>query len=175
MSYSKWSCLFRVWNSSPTTHDFSVAPAILVSLIRYPSLKCFAIKFRRWVISKWAPLSCNLNVYTLVLIPLDFSYYLACLFSLLQSTYCPVSTGNTTTLSRIHISHISAVMISFCLFVCPFAHFKSNPWQEKSYQEILWGTSKVKAQDIFVHALRAKVTLQWPRRQAVRSLTLLLQ
>lgn len=66
-------------------------------------------------------------------------------------------------------------MISFCLFVHPFAHFKSNLWKEKSYQKILWGTFKVKAQDIFVCALRAKVALQGPRRQAVRSLTLLLQ
>lgn len=66
-------------------------------------------------------------------------------------------------------------MIYFCLFACPFAHFKSNPWQEKSYQKILRGTFKAKAQDIFVCALRGKVALQGPRRQAVRSLALLLQ
>lgn len=66
-------------------------------------------------------------------------------------------------------------MISFYLFVCPLAHFKSNPGQEKSYQKILLGTFKGKAQDIFVCALRGKVALQGPRRQAVRSLALLLQ
>lgn len=43
----------------------------------------------------------------------------------------------------------------------------------KSYGEILWGTSfQVEAQCNFVRALRAKVALQGPRRQALRSVTL---
>lgn len=90
-------------------------------LIKYTSLRCFAIKFRRWVISKGAPLSCNLNACTLVLIPLDFSF--VCLSSLLQRTDSLVSTGNATALSRIHISYISTVMIfflSFCMSLCTF-------------------------------------------------------
>lgn len=120
-----WELEILLW------HDFSITPAIIVSLTMYSSLKYFAIKFRRWGISKQAPLSCNLNHCTLVSIPLDSSYF-AHLSSLLWSMYCcPVSTGNTTTLSGINSSHISVVMMSFCLFVCPFTHFKSNPWQEK--------------------------------------------
>lgn len=47
------------------------------------------------------------------------------------------------------------------------------PCISKSYGEILWGTSfKVEAQCNFVCAVRAKVALQGPWRQAVRSVTL---
>lgn len=83
-------------------------------------MSCHQIKEVSYI-SKWAPLSCNQSVHTLVLIPLDFSC-LTCLSFTLQSTHCPVSTGNTTTLSRIHILHLSAVMISYCLIVslCTF-------------------------------------------------------